>query len=112
MTRRDLLSRLAFGVTFLPALGFAPRSLLSSLLFEPDVPLVPAKPIPVNPFVNDGKALVAIVHGVRPADMLSEGLAMLGGLDRLAVAGRRVLIKPNVVNDRPPPSTTSPSPLT
>jgi uncharacterized protein (DUF362 family) len=108
MTRRDLLGRLAFGVTFLSALGFAPRSLLSSLLFEPDAPLVPARPIPVNPFVTDGKALVAIVHGDRPADMLSEGLAMLGGFDRLGVSGRRVLIKPNVVNDRPPPSTTSP----
>jgi uncharacterized protein (DUF362 family) len=108
MTRRDLLSRLAFGATFLPALGVAPRSLLSSLLFEPDAPLVSPKPIPANPFLRDGKALVAIVHGDHPADMLAEGLAMLGGLGPLGVAGRRVLIKPNVVNDRPPPSTTSP----
>ena len=108
MTRRDLLSRLAFGATFLPALAFAPRSLLSGLLFEPDAPLVPAKSIPVNPFIRDGKALVVLIHGDHPAEMLSEGLAVLGGLDRLGVAGRRVLIKPNVVNDRPPPSTTSP----
>ena len=108
MTRRDLLGRLAFGTAFLPALAFAPRSLLSSLLFEPDAPHVSAKPIPANPFVHDGKPLVAIVHGGQPADLLREGLAMLGGIGPLRVAGRRVLIKPNVVNDRPPPSTTSP----
>jgi len=108
MTRRDLLSRLAFGAAFLPALAFAPRSLLSNLLFEPDAPLVSAKPIPANPFVRDGKALVAIVHGGGPPDLLREGLEMLGGVGPLGAAGRRVLIKPNVVNDRPSPSTTSP----
>lgn len=108
MTRRDLLNRLAFGAAFLPALAFAPRSLLSGLLFEPDAPPASAKPIPANPFVHDGKAVVALVHGGPPADLLREGLAMLGGVGPLGVAGRRVLIKPNVVNDRPPPSTTSP----
>src|SRR2546422_7232351 len=43
-TRRDLLSRLGFGLTFLPALAMAPRSVVGSLLFEPDGVLVPAKP--------------------------------------------------------------------
>ena len=107
-TRRDLLSRLGFGLTFLPALAMAPRSVVGSLLFEPDGVLVPAKPLPPNPFTRDRKALVAIVHGQDPSAALRAGLEMLGGLDRLALRGKRVLIKPNVVNDRPPPSTTSP----
>ncbi|WP_447976720.1 DUF362 domain-containing protein [Candidatus Nitrospira bockiana] len=34
---------------------------------------------------------------------------MIGGLERLGVLGRRVLLKPNVVNNRPPPSTTNPA---
>ena len=106
-TRRDFLSRLGFGLTFLPAIAWAPRSIMGDLLFEPDGQLVPAKPIPQNPFVRDGKSLVALVHGHEPAVMLEAGLEMLGGLDRLRVQGRQVLIKPNIVNDRPPPSTTS-----
>ena len=107
-TRRDILGRLGFGLTFLPALALAPRSVVGSLLFEPDGPLVPAKPIPPNLFVRDGKALVAMIHGQDPAAMLQAGLELLGGIDRVGARGKRVLIKPNVVNDRPPPSTTSP----
>lgn len=108
VTRRDLLTRLALGLTFVPALTMAPRSVLRSLLFEPDGETVPAKPVPVNPFSRHRAALVAIVHGQDPSAMLRTGLELLGGLDRLGVSGKRVLIKPNVVNDRPPPSTTSP----
>jgi len=37
---------------------------------------------------------------------------LLGGGDRLPLRGKRVLIKPNVVNDRPPPTTTSPQVVT
>jgi uncharacterized protein (DUF362 family) len=107
MTRRELISRLAFGLTFIPALAFAPRSLLSSLLFEPDAALVPAKTIPPNLFTRDGKSLVVMVHGHDPDEMLQEGMAQLGGLAPLTLARKRVLVKPNILNDRPPPSTTS-----
>jgi uncharacterized protein (DUF362 family) len=107
MTRRELFSRLTFGVTFLSALAFAPRALLWNLLFEPEALLVPPKPLPPNPFHRDGKALVVMIHGRDPAVMLSEGLALLGGLTSLALAGKHVLVKPNVLNNRPPPSTTS-----
>src|SRR5574341_169822 len=92
-SRRDFLSRLGFGLTFLPALAMAPRSVVGSLLFEPDGVLVPAKPLPPNPYSRDGKALVAIVHGQEPTAMLQAGLELLGGLDRLTLAGKRVLIK-------------------
>jgi uncharacterized protein (DUF362 family) len=108
MTRRDLFSRLVFGLAFLPALAFAPRALLWTLLFEPDAPLVPAKPLPPNPFTRDGKALVVLVHGRDQVAMVAEGVALLGGMSSLALAGKRVLVKPNVVNNRPPPSTTNP----
>ena len=107
MTRRELISRLAFGLTFMPALAFAPRSLLSSLLFDPDAALVPAKTIPPNLFQRDGKSLVAMVHGHDLGEMLQEGIAQLGGLASLELAHKRILVKPNIVNDRPPPSTTS-----
>ncbi len=108
-SRRDMLARLGFGCLFVPAIMRAPRSVLGTLLFDPDAPLVPVQPIPPNPFVRDGKAVVAIVHGRDVPAMLQEGLRLLGGLDRLPLAGTRVLLKPNVVNDRPPPATTSPA---
>jgi uncharacterized protein (DUF362 family) len=107
-TRRELFSRLSLGLSVWPALALAPRSVLSSLLFEPDGEPVPVKPVPVNPFTRNGQALVAMVHGQDPGAMLQAGLELIGGLDALALRGKRVLIKPNVVNDRPPPTTTDP----
>jgi uncharacterized protein (DUF362 family) len=108
LTRRSLFSRLAFGLTFIPTIASAPRSVLSSLLFEPEGRAVPAKPVPSNPFQRNDKALVALVHGEEIDRILLEGLALIGGLERLQLKGKRVLIKPNVVNDRPPPTTTNP----
>ncbi len=107
-TRRELFSRLGLGLSVWPALALAPRSVLNSLLFEPDGEPVPVKPVPVNPFTRNGRALVAMVHGRDPGAMLEAGLALIGGLDALALRSKRVLIKPNVVNDRPPPTTTDP----
>lgn len=40
--------------------------------------------------------------------MLQRAIELLGGIDRLGLRGKRVLLKPNVLNDRPPPSTTNP----
>jgi uncharacterized protein (DUF362 family) len=108
LTRRNIFSRLAFGLTFLPALAVAPRSILGTLLFEPDAPLVPSQPRHPNPFARDGRALVAMIHGENLGAMLRAGMELIGGLDRLSLRGKAVLIKPNVVNDRPPPTTTNP----
>ena len=108
LSRRDLLSRLGFGLSLLPPLAFAPLSTFGSLMFEPKGDLAPAKPLPPNPFLKNGKALVAIVHGEELDLMLREGLRLIGGSDRMGLRGKRVLIKPNVVIDRPPPATTSP----
>ena len=107
-SRRELLERLQLGLTVLPAFAFAPQSLFGSLLTDPEGTLVPAKAVPANPFTRGSTALVAMVHGHDVARMLDAGLELLGGLDRLALNGKRVLLKPNVVNNRPPPSTTNP----
>ncbi len=107
-TRRELLGRLRCGLQFLPALALAPRSLFNQILFEPDGEPAPALPLPQNPFIRNGRSLVAVVHGHHVPEMLRAGLDLIGGLDRLALGGKRVVVKPNVVNDRPPPTTTNP----
>jgi uncharacterized protein (DUF362 family) len=110
-SRRSMLARMGFGLTLLPAMVRAPRSIVGMLLSAPEGPLMPAKPMPANPFRKNGKTLVAIVHGNSETDvgiMLAEGLKLIGGLERLELQGKRVLIKPNVVNNRPPPVTSNP----
>ena len=108
-SRREFFARLAFGFSLLPPLVSAPRSLWGHLLFDPDGPLVPAKPVPLNAYAKNGKSLVVVVHGKDPRAMLQAGLNLLGGIERLDPRDKNILIKPNVLNDRPPPSTTSPS---
>jgi uncharacterized protein (DUF362 family) len=69
----------------------------------------PVKSVPPNPFVRDGKTLVSIVHGTDVPRMVAEAVNLIGGLDRLAVRGKTVLVKPNVVASEPPPTTTNPA---
>jgi uncharacterized protein (DUF362 family) len=69
----------------------------------------PAKALPANPFVRDGRTLVAIVYGTDVPRMVAEAIALIGGVDRLAVRGKTVLVKPNVVSSDPPPTTTNPA---
>src|SRR5437867_12677967 len=99
-----MLGRLVWGLTFLPAMAFAPRSIVNTLLFEPDGALVPAKPLPPNPFMRDGNAQVAIVRGDDPLAMQHAGLNLIGGIARFVLHGKRVQRQPNVVNHGPPPS--------
>ena len=107
-SRREFFNNAGFGLLLLPALLRSPQTILRHLLFDPDGPLVLPKPIPVNPFMRGGRALVCIVYGTDPARMLWRALELLGGIDRMGVRGARVLLKPNVLNDQPPPSTTNP----
>ncbi|MBA2485666.1 MAG: DUF362 domain-containing protein [Nitrospira sp.] len=107
-SRRELFNNAGFGLLLLPALIRSPRNILSHLLFDPTGPLVAPKPIPENPFMRTGKSPVAIVYGKDPRRMLQRAIDLLGGIDRLGVRGKRILLKPNVLNDRPPPSTTNP----
>ncbi len=107
-SRRELFNNAGFGLLLLPALVRAPRTILRHLLFDPDGPLVPLKPIPETLFRRNGRSVVAIVYGKDPRRMLPRAIDLLGGLDRLGMGGKRVLLKPNVLNDQPPPSTTNP----
>ena len=61
-----------------------------------------------NPYVNSaGEPILVCVRGTNFNEMLTAGMNTLGGLGRL-VAGRNVLIKPNLNHSDPYPGITSP----
>lgn len=107
-SRRELFNNAGFGLLLLPALLRSPRTVLGHLLFDPDGPLVPLKAVPDNPFRRNGRSIVSVVYGKDPRRMLPRAIDLLGGIEGLGIRGKRVLLKPNVLNDQPPPSTTNP----
>lgn len=62
-----------------------------------------------NPFVRDGKALVSAVGGTDLPEMVRRAVSLIGGFGPLALAGKTVLVKPNVVGAHASPTTTSPA---
>jgi hypothetical protein len=63
----------------------------------------------INPFVRDGKSLVSAVGGTDPAEMVRRAVSLIGGFGPLALGGKTVLVKPNVVGDNVNPTTTNPA---
>lgn len=105
-SRREMLRRAGL---LAPALflGMNPLGLFRSL-FSPNGNVGVWRPPPPNPFTTDGKTLVSVVRGDDADRMVREAVSLIGGLERLAVRGKTVLVKPNVVSDQPPPATTNP----
>lgn len=106
LTRRVLLS-----LAGLAALGIAIpacRKMLGQILFAPKAQPVEPPALGSNPFRVDGKSLVAVVHGTDVPRMVQQAIEMIGGLEKLQLAGTHVLLKPNVVGGDAPPITTDP----
>jgi uncharacterized protein (DUF362 family) len=105
-TRRILLT-----LTGLAVLGIAIpacRRMLGQILFAPKAPQVPPPPLLGNPFKNGSKSLVAMVYGTDVPAMVERAIELIGGLEKLQLAGTRTLLKPNVVEGGAPPITTDP----
>lgn len=106
ITRRYLLyvGTVALGALLLPRC----RAMLKQLLFSPKGEVASPKGGPPNFFKKEGRSLVSIVRGEDVDEMVRESVRQIGGLDRLDLKGKEVLVKPNVVAGDPPPTTTSP----
>jgi uncharacterized protein (DUF362 family) len=61
-----------------------------------------------NVYKEADKTLVSIVQGDYIYAMLKEGINLIGGLEKLGIKGKSVLIKPNIVNRYPSPANTNP----
>jgi uncharacterized protein (DUF362 family) len=62
-----------------------------------------------NPFVRGGKSLVAAVGGTDVTEMVRKAVSLIGGFGPLALEGKTVLVKPNVVGANENPTTTNPA---
>lgn len=73
----------------------------------------PGKKVPPGtagtPFARGGKSPVAAVGGTNLPEMIRKAVSLIGGFGPLALAGKEVLVKPNVVGATGNPTTTNPA---
>ena len=65
-------------------------------------------PTKLNPFKEGEKTLVSIVHGRDVEKMVRTAIDLIGGIEKLDVLGKSILLKPNILSGSPPPTTTNP----
>ncbi|MBX5446151.1 DUF362 domain-containing protein [Sphaerobacter sp.] len=115
---RILRSRRAAGLTM--ALGATGATILAARRIIPAAEMLlsdagPSVPLPApkaNAYVDEsGRSLVAVTTARDPAEGVRRAIAVLGGLERLTIAGQRVLIKPSAASGIPAPASTSPGAL-
>lgn len=63
---------------------------------------------PDNPFRREGRVMVGVAGGRDVESDVRRAVELIGGLAPLDLAGKSVLVKPNVVSGKPHPSTTNP----
>lgn len=83
------------------------RTTLKNLIFRPEAE-GRFQPKFSNPFVEGDKALAGLVHGDNIELMVREAIGIIGGLEKIGVKDKTVLVKPNVVSGEPSPTTTNP----
>jgi uncharacterized protein (DUF362 family) len=104
MPRRSFLYVL--GIALLLLFTFRWRSCWWPFIIRPKkgIPL-PGRP---NPFKEGEKTLVSIVHGRDVEKMVRTAIDLIGGIERLDVLGKSILLKPNILSGSLSPTTTNP----
>ena len=83
---------------------FAAAPLLPKALSQ-EIRTVAARSRLPNPWVENGKPVVAVIRGTTFGAMLAKGLEMLGGFSAFG-SGKTVTVKPNFIFPEPYPETT------
>jgi uncharacterized protein (DUF362 family) len=104
MPRRSFLY--ALGIALLILFTFRWRGYWWPFIVRPKkrTPLPPRS----NPFKEGKKILVSIVHGRDVEKMVRTAIDLIGGIEELDVLGKSILLKPNILDGSPPPTTTNP----
>lgn len=95
------------GVSIFLILKFQWRYAFKHLFLKPKAKKITPAHVP-NVYKNEDKTIVSIVQGDNIYLMLKEGIELLGGLEKLDIRGKSVLIKPNIVNRYKSPANTNP----
>ncbi|MCK6468220.1 MAG: DUF362 domain-containing protein [Candidatus Brocadia sinica] len=95
------------GISIYLILNLRWRYVFKHLFLRPKTKKVHLQQIP-NVYKDNDKILVSLVQGEDIYAMLKEGIELLGGLEKLDIQGKSVLIKPNIVNRYPNPANTNP----
>jgi|TARA_B100001964_G_C14212328_1_gene591076 uncharacterized protein (DUF362 family) len=70
------------------------------------------KSYPKNSYIDEGKSLVSVVQGTGKKEdvpeMVRRSVNLLGGLEKIDVKGKRVLVKPNMNSNNAHPASTNP----
>jgi uncharacterized protein (DUF362 family) len=81
-----------------------------SFLFNPKAETI-NPPKFENPYMDGENAVVGIVGGENIKEVVREAVSLIGGLEKMDVKGKSILVKPNVVTGDPNPTTTNPEVL-
>lgn len=95
----------SFGI-IIYAIGMGSLNTLKTFLKGSKESLIPVHK--TNPFVKDRKSLVSVVHGKDVKQIVKESIEAIGGLKKINIQNKTVLVKPNVVGGRKNPTTTNP----
>jgi uncharacterized protein (DUF362 family) len=108
--RRFLLALAAAGAAAAGFLLYRSRRIVGHLFFSPSSPdSRTASYSRSTPFRDrHGKHPIGLVRGSDPEAMVERAVELLDGWHPLELPGRTVLVKPNVVAGKGPPTTTSP----
>lgn len=103
MPRRSFL--VALGVALLMLLTFRWRACWWPMIFRPPRGFFKGRP---NLFKEEEKTLVSLIHGKDVERMVRSAIDLIGGLERLDILGKSILLKPNILTGSGPPATTNP----
>jgi uncharacterized protein (DUF362 family) len=103
MPRRSFL--IALGVALIMLLTFRWRACWWPLIFRPPKGVLQGRP---NLFREEEKTLVSLVHGRDVEEMVRSAINLIGGLEKLDIRGKSILLKPNILDGSGPPTTTNP----
>lgn len=97
----------SIGISIFLILNSRWRYTFKLLFIRPRTQKITPKPVH-NVYKEENKTLVSIVQGNDIYTMLGEGIKLLGGLEKLEIKGKSILIKPNILNRYASPSNTNP----